>query len=108
MMALRQEQPVEQVEQTAGNPAVEEKRQEASSSADSVMQDFEEAPVVMARKPPLGSTVEELDKHELTHFVFRTWCRQRLFQAGPGKMHIDALQHTKIGHRRSCWTGCSS
>ena len=74
MMALR-EQHVEQVEQIAGNPVIEEKRQEASSSADPVMQDNEEAPVARARKPPPGPTTEELDKHELTHVVFRSWCR---------------------------------
>ena len=42
MMALRKEQHVEQVDQIAGNLAIEEKRQEASSSADPVMQDNEE------------------------------------------------------------------
>ena len=73
-MALRREQPVEQVEQTAGNLVIEEKRQEAPSS-DLVMQDNEEAPVPKARNPPPGPTVEELDKHELTHVVFRSWCR---------------------------------
>ena len=73
-MALRREQHVEQVEQIAGNPVIEEKRQEAPSS-DSDMQDNEEAPVARARKPLPGPTVEELDKHELTHIVFRSWCR---------------------------------
>ena len=53
---------------------IEEKRQEAPSS-DLVMQDNEEALVPRARKPPRGPTVEELDKHELTHVVFRSWCR---------------------------------
>ena len=75
MIALRREQHVEQVEQIAGNPVIEEKGQEASSSADPVMQDNEEAPVTRARKPPLGPATEELDKHELTHVVFRSWCR---------------------------------
>ena len=42
MMALRKEQPVELVEKIDGNPVIEEKRQEASSSADPVMQDKEE------------------------------------------------------------------
>ena len=75
MMALKREQHVEQVEQIAGNPVIEEKRQEASSSTDPVMQDNEEAPVARSRKPPPGPTTEELDKHELTHVVFRSWCR---------------------------------
>ena len=47
MMALRREQPVEQVDQIAGNPVIEEKRQEAPSS-DPVVQDNEEAPVPRA------------------------------------------------------------
>ena len=42
MMALRREQHVEQVEQIAGNPVIEGKRQGASSSTDPVMQDNEE------------------------------------------------------------------
>ena len=75
MMGLRREKHVEKVEQMAGNPVIEEKRQEASSSTDPVMQDNEEAPVARARKPPPGHTVEELDKHELTHVVFRSWSR---------------------------------
>ena len=40
-----------------------------------VMQDSEDAPVPRARKPPPGPTTEELDKHELTHVVFRSWYR---------------------------------
>ena len=71
MMALRREQHVEQVEQIAGNLETEEKRQEASSSTNPVMQDNE----ARARKPPSGPTTEVLDKHELTHVVFRSWCR---------------------------------
>ena len=50
MIAEEREQPVEQVEQIAGNPATEEKRQEAPSS-DPVTQDNEEAWVPRARKP---------------------------------------------------------
>ena len=74
MMALRREQHVEQVEQIAGNRVFEEKKQEASS-ADPVMQDNEEAPVARARKPPPRPATEEVDKHELTHVVFRSWCK---------------------------------
>ena len=51
MMSVRREQPVEQVEQIAGIPVIEEKRQEAPSS-DLVMQD--------ARTPPPGPTVEQI------------------------------------------------
>ena len=71
MMALRREQHVEQVEQIAANPVIEEKRQEASSSPDPVMQDNEEALVQGHENSPPRPTVEELDKHELTHVVFR-------------------------------------
>ena len=48
---------------------------EASSSADPVMQDNDEALVARARKLPPGPAVEELDRHGLTHVVFRSWCR---------------------------------
>ena len=48
-----------------------------------------------------------LDKHELTHVVFRSWCRH-CEKAGPGKIYIDSSQHTRVGHQRSCWIGCSS
>ena len=54
---------------------IEEKRQEGPSSTDPIMQDNEEAPVARARKPPPRPTTEELDKHELTHVVFRSWCK---------------------------------
>ena len=69
MMALRREQPVEQVEQIAGNPAIEEKRQGMEASANPVVQDSEDTPVARVRKPPPGPTADELDKHELTHVV---------------------------------------
>ena len=82
MMALRREQPVEQreqpveqVEQIAGNPSIEEKRQGIPASADPTVQDNEDTPVARARKLPPGPTAEELDKHELTHVVFRSWCK---------------------------------
>ena len=71
------------------------------------MQDNEEEPVPSARKPPPGPTVEGLNKHDLTHVVFRSWCRH-CFGQGKWKIHIDALQHMRVGHQRSCWTGCSS
>ena len=74
-MDLPREQHVKQVEQIAGNSVIEKKRQGASSSTDPVMQDNEEAPVARARKPPPGPTTEESDKHELTHVVFRSWCK---------------------------------
>ena len=106
MMALRREQHVEQVEQIVGNPVIEEKRQEASSSPDPVMQDNEEALVQGHENPSPRPTVEELDKHELTHVVFRLV--QTLFRAGQGKIHIDASQHTRVVHQRSSWIGCSS
>ena len=102
MMALRREQHVEQVEQIAGNSVIEEKRQEASSSADPFTQDNEEAPVARARTRLPGPTTEELDKHELTHVVFVLGA-DTVFRVGHGKIHIDASQHTKVGHQRPCW-----
>ena len=29
-------------------------------------------------------------------------------RVGHEKIHIDASQHTRVGHQRSCWMGCSS
>ena len=58
MMALRHEQPVEQVERIAGKPVIEEKRQGIPASADPTVQDNEYTPVARARKPPLGPTIE--------------------------------------------------
>ena len=71
-------------------PVMEEKRQEAPSS-DPVVRDNEEAPV-----PRHGS-------HHVVPFLVQT-----LFRAGQGKIHIDALQHMRVGHQRSCWIECSS
>ena len=31
-----------------------------------------------------------------------------VFRAGPGKIHIEALQHMKVEHQMSCWIGCYS
>ena len=104
MMALRREQPVEQVEQIAGNPAIEEKRQGIPASANPVVQDNEDTPVARARKPPPGPTADELDKHELTHVVFRSWCKP----AVPKRIHTVVLQHMKVALQTSCWIGCFS
>ena len=75
IVVFSKEQPVEQVEKIEENPVLEEKRQEASSSADPVMQDNEEASVARVRKLPPDPTVEELDRHKVTHVVFRSCCR---------------------------------
>ena len=93
MMALRREQPVEQVEQIAGNPAIEEKRQEMPASADPVMQDNEDTPVARARKPPPGPTAEELEKHELTHVVFRSWCKHCISSRAKEDPHRCVATH---------------
>ena len=69
MMALRREQPVEQVETIAGKPVIAEKRQDATSSADHVTHDNEETPFAKARKPPPAPTADELNKHELTSCI---------------------------------------
>ena len=93
MMALRREQPVEQVEQIAGNPAIEEKRQGIVASANPVVQDNEDTPVARARKPPPGPTAEELDKHELTHVVFRSWCKHCISSRAKEDPHRSVATH---------------
>ena len=93
MMALRREQPVEQVEQIAGNPAIEEKRQGIEASANPVVQDNEDTPVARARKPPLGPTADELDKHELTHVVFRSWCKLCISSRAKEDPHRSVATH---------------
>ena len=86
---------------------IEEKRQEASSPTDPAMQDNEEAPVAKARKPPPGPTTEELDKHEHSRTLCSVPGADTVFRVGHGKIHIDASQHTRVGHPISCWIGCS-
>ena len=49
MISMRKEQPVDQFQQIEERPVLKENRQEASS-ADPVMKDDEEAPVVRTRK----------------------------------------------------------
>ena len=93
MMALRREQPVEQVEQIAGNPAIEEKRQGIEASANPVVQDNEDTPVARARKPPPGPTADELDKHELTHVVFRSWCKHCISSRAKEDPHRSVATH---------------
>ena len=93
MMALRREQPVEQVEQIAGNPAIEEKRQGIPASANPIVQDNEDTPVARARKPPPGPTAEELDKHELTHVVFRSWCKHCISSRAKEDPHRSVATH---------------
>ena len=93
MMALRREQPVEQVEQIAGNPAIEEKRQGIVASANLVVQDNEDTPVARARKHPPGPTADELDKHELTHVVFRSWCKHCISSRAKEDPHRSVATH---------------
>ena len=106
-MAPRREQTVEQVEQSAGNPVIEEKRQEAPSS-DPVHARQRESP------GSKGTKTHHLDPRlkRWTNMNSRTLCSvpgaDTVFRAGQGKIHIDALQQTRVGHQRSCWIGCSS
>ena len=93
MMALRREQPVEQVEQIAGNPAIEEKKQSIPASANPVVQDNEDTPVARARKPPPGPTADELDKNELTHVVFRSWCKHCISSRAKEDPHHSVATH---------------
>ena len=60
MMALRRE-----VEQIAGHPVFEEKRQEAPSSD----------PVNARQRGSPGCKGTKTTNNELTHIVFRSWCR---------------------------------
>ena len=50
------------------------------------MQDNEDDPVARARKLPPGPTAEELEKHELTHVVFRSWCRHCVSATHEGRV----------------------
>ena len=93
MMALRHEQPVEQVERIAGNPAIEETTQGIPASADPTVQDNEDTPVARARIPPPGPTTEELDKHELTHVVFRSWCKHCISGRAKEDPHRSVATH---------------
>ena len=102
MVALRHEQPVEQVERIAGNPAIEEKRQGISASADPTMQDNEDTPVARARKPPPGR------KNMNSHTLCFVPSANTVFPAVPKKIHTVVLQHMKVAHQRSCWIGCFS
>ena len=47
-----------------------------------------------------------------TNTNLRTLCSvlgaDTLFRAGHGRIHIDAVQHMRLGHQRSCWIGCST
>ena len=106
MMTLWREQPGEQVEQIAGNPAIEKKRQEMSLSTDPVTPDNEDDPVARARKPPPGPTAEELDRHELTHVVFCSWCTHCISSRAKEDPHRRVATHE--GRTRSCWIGCFS
>ena len=83
----RREQPVEQVEKIGGNPVIEEKRQEASSSADPVMQDNEEAPIARARKNPARSHKRRIGQTRA--FV------PGAFRAGPRKILIVEWQRMR-------------
>ena len=107
MMAVRREQPVEQVEQIAGNPAIEEKRQGIVASANPVVQDNEDTPVARARKPPHGPTADELDKMNSRTLCFVLGANTT-FPAVPQRIHTAVLQHMKVALQKSCWTGCFS
>ena len=63
------------------------------ASADPVMQDNEDTPVARARRPPPGPTAEELDKHELTHVVFRSWCKHCISSRAREDPHRTVATH---------------
>ena len=57
------------------------------------MQDNEDTPVARARKPPPGPTADELDKHELTHVVFRSWCKHCISSRAKEDPHRSVATH---------------
>ena len=107
MMTLRREHPAEQVERIAGNPAIEEKRQGMSPSADPFTQDNEDDPVARARNLHLDLRLKNWRNMNLRMLCFVPGANI-VFPAGPEKIHIVALQHMKVAHQRSCWIGCFS
>ena len=107
MMALRREQPVEQVEQIAGNPAIEEKRQGMEASANPVVQDSEDTPVARARKPPPGPTADELENMNSLTLCFVPGVNTA-FPVVPKRIHTAVLQHMRVALQKSCWIGCFS
>ena len=74
-MALRREQHVEQVEQIAGTPVIEDKRQAAPSSTDPSCKTTKKPRLQGHENLHPGPTTDELHKHELKPVVFRSWCR---------------------------------
>ena len=73
--------------------AIEEKKQGIPASADPTVQDNEDTPVARARKPPPEPTTEELDKHELTHVVFRSWCKHCISGRAKEDPHRSVATH---------------
>ena len=107
MMALRHEQPVEQVERIAGDPAIEEKRQGIPASADPTVQDNEDTQLqehenLHLDPPPKNWT--NMNSHTLC-FVPGA---NTVFPAVPKKIHTVLLQHMMVAHQRSCWILCFS
>ena len=105
MMALRHEQPVEQVERIAGKPAIEEKGQGIPASADPTVQDNEYTPLARARKPPLGPTIEYWTNMN-SHTLCLVLGENSVFPAVPKKIHTVVLHRMKVAHQKSCWIGC--
>ena len=93
MMALRHEQPVEQVERIAGKPAIEEKRQGIPASAGSHCARQRIHPSCKSTKTSTWTHYRILDKHELTHVVSRAWCKQCISGRAKGDPHSSVATH---------------
>ena len=108
MMALRHEQPVEQVERIAGNPAIEEKRQGIPAPADPNCAKTTKTPQLQEHEnlhlDPLPKNWTNMNSHTLCFVP----CANTVFPAVPKKIHTVVLQHMKVAHQRSCWIGCFS
>ena len=64
-----------------------------SPTTNPVTQGNEDDPVARARKPPPGPTAQELEKHELTHVVFRSWCKHCMSSRAREDPHRRVATH---------------
>ena len=107
MMALRREQPVEQVEQIAGNPRLRRKDKE-----------YQHLQILLCKT----TKTPQLQEHENLHLdpLQMNWTNMNsrtlrfvpgantAFPAVPKRIHTAVLQHMKVALQKSCWIGCFS
>ena len=101
MMALRREQPVEQVEQIAGNPGDRGEKTGNGSIRKSCCARQRRHPVARARKPPPDPL-----QMNWTNMNSRTLCfvpgANTAFPAVPKKIHTVLLQRMRVALQKSC------